>query len=100
MSETTVEILERRYEQAKARLQAAKARERVKTRKLDARRKIILGGALIEKAERDPVAAQVLSGLIAGLSRSQDRKTFDGWQAPSPSLTGAQEGRNDTEGGV
>ena len=83
MTENTVEKLERQYEQAKARLQAAKARERAKARKLDARRKIILGGALIEQAERDPAAARVLSELIAGLSRQQDRKTFEGWQAPA-----------------
>ncbi|SMD10631.1 mobilization protein [Primorskyibacter flagellatus] len=84
MAESTVEKLERQYEQAKARLQAAKARERTKSRKLEARRKIILGGALIERAERDPAAAEMLAGLITGLSRAQDRKTFEGWQAPCP----------------
>ena len=84
MAESTVEKLERQYEQARARLQAAKARERTKSRKLEARRKIILGGALIERAERDPAAAEMLAALITGLSRAQDRKTFEGWQAPCP----------------
>lgn len=87
MAESTVEKLERQYEQAKARLQAARARERTKSRKLEARRKIILGGALIERAERDPAAAEMLAGLITGLSRAQDRKTFEGWQAPCPAPT-------------
>lgn len=84
MAESTVEKLERQYEQAKARLQSARARERTKSRKLEARRKIILGGALIERAERDPAAAEMLAALITGLSRAQDRKTFEGWQAPCP----------------
>ncbi len=90
MTETTLEKLERQYEQAKARLQAAKARERTKARKLEARRKIILGGALIERAERDPDAARFLAKLVTGLSRQQDRKTFAGWQAPALSNSGAR----------
>ena len=84
MADPALEKLERQYEQAKARLQAARARKAAKTRKLDARRKIILGGALIEKAGRDTAAAQLLSTLIAGLSRAQDRKAFDGWRAAAP----------------
>lgn len=84
MVETTLEKFERQYEQAKARLQAARARESEKQRKLEARRKIILGGALIERAARDPQAARMLITLVAGLGRQQDRKTFEGWNLPSP----------------
>ena len=98
MAESTVEKLERQYEQAKARLQAAKARERTKSRKLEARRKIILGGALIERAERDPAAAEMLAALITGLSRAQDRKTFEGWQAPCPApVSSAQKPEPDAQ---
>lgn len=84
MAETSLEKLERQYQQAKARLDAARAREREKSRKLDARRKIILGGALIERAARDPEAARMLATLVSGLGRQQDRKTFEGWPLPAP----------------
>ena len=45
MAETELERAEKRYAQAKARLLALKNREATKARKLDTRRKIILGGA-------------------------------------------------------
>lgn len=84
MSEQTLTKLERQYQQAKARLQAARARERTKARKLDARRKIILGAALIEAATKDPKAAEMLTQLTSRLSRQQDRSAFEGWSIPSP----------------
>lgn len=89
MSETPLEKAERQFEQAKARLDAARAREREKVRKQDARRKIILGGALIERAERDPVVAKLVADLVRGFSRKQDQKTFAGWSLPSPALRSA-----------
>lgn len=84
MADPNLEKLERQYEQAKARLQSARARKAAKDRKLDARRKIILGGALIEKASRDPEVTRLLMSLVAGLARAQDRKAFDGWAPPAP----------------
>ncbi|WP_289044276.1 mobilization protein [uncultured Aliiroseovarius sp.] len=79
MAETQLEKLERQYAQAKNRLQAAKAREATKQRKLDARRKIILGGALLDLAGRDESAAAMVDRLLRNLPREQDRKAFDGW---------------------
>ena len=67
---------------------AAKARQRDKTRKLDARRKIILGGALIERAARDPSAARLIEDLVSNLSRQQDRKSFEGWAVPTDEADG------------
>jgi len=61
MAESSVEKARRQFEEAKARLQAAEARERTVERKRDTRRKVILGGALLELAGRD------------GLSRYQAR---------------------------
>lgn len=84
MAETSLEKLERQYEQARARLQAARARQAAKERKLDARRKIILGGALIERAGRDPETARLMKALVTGLSRAQDRKAFENWTPPAP----------------
>ena len=83
MADPDLEKLERQVEQAKARLQSARARMAEKDRKLDARRKIILGGALIELAGRDQRAVRVIITLIEGLTRKQDKKAFDGWRPPA-----------------
>src|SRR3546814_786147 len=49
-----IENARRKVEQAKARLQALEARAATLNRKQDARRKIILGGLLLEPAIQDP----------------------------------------------
>ena len=84
MAETELERAEKRYAQAKARLLALKNREATKARKLDTRRKIILGGALVDLAERDSSAAAMVDRLIRNLPREQDQKAFEGWDAKRP----------------
>ena len=79
MAETELERAEKRYAQAKARLQALRNREATKQRKLDTRRKVILGGALLDLAERDSGAAAMVERLVRNLSREQDRKAFAEW---------------------
>ena len=91
MAETELERAEKRYAQAKARLQALKNREAAKQRKLDTRRKVILGGALMDLAGRDDAAALMLDRLIRNLPREQDRKAFEGWSAEGDA-TGTGEG--------
>jgi len=81
MTETQMEKAKRQYEQAKARLHATRARETKRQRKRDTRRKVILGGALIELSERDQPARSMMRRLIGGLSREQDRKMFDPHEA-------------------
>lgn len=85
MAETELERAEKRYAQAKARLQALKNRETTRQRKMDTRRKVILGGALLDLAERDSNAAAMLDRLIRNLAREQDRKAFVEWGGTSPS---------------
>lgn len=87
--ETELERAEKRYAQAKARLLALKNREATKARKLDTRRKIILGGALVDLAERDSNAAAMIERLVRNLPREQDRKAFDGWDVKSDSASPA-----------
>lgn len=87
MAETELERAEKRYAQAKARLLALKNREATKARKLDTRRKIILGGALVDLAERDSNAAAMIERLVRNLPREQDRKAFEGWAAKQPANT-------------
>lgn len=85
MSGTELERAEKRYTQAKARLQGLRNREATKQRKLDTRRKVILGGALLDLAERDSNAAAMLDRLIRNLPREQDRKAFASWGGTRPS---------------
>jgi hypothetical protein len=60
MAETELERAEKRFAQAKARLQGIRYREATKQRKMDTRRKVILGGALLDLASRDSAAAAML----------------------------------------
>ena len=80
MAETELERAEKRLAQAKARVQALRNREATRQRKLDTRRKVILGGALMEMAARDDGARAMLDRLVRGLGRQQDRAAFDGWE--------------------
>lgn len=79
MVETELERAEKRFAQARARLQALRNREATKQRKLDTRRKVILGGALIDLAARDNTAAAMVDRLIRNLARAQDHSAFVGW---------------------
>jgi hypothetical protein len=69
----------KKVQQAKARLQALEARAATLNRKADARRKIILGGLLLDAAMKDPAWESRLNDLMDRISRDQDRKAFDGW---------------------
>ena len=95
MAETELERAEKRYAQAKARLQALKNREATRQRKLDTRRKVILGGALMDLAERDTNAATMLERLIRNLSREQDRKAFADWDGAGSGGDGLSGGSGD-----
>lgn len=68
--------------QAKARYEKTVARHSTAARKQETRRKIILGGGLVELAERDQEANRVLSKIINNLSRVQDKKAFEDWGKP------------------
>jgi hypothetical protein len=70
--------------QAKARLQAIESRQSEADRKLETRRKIILGGLLLDAAEKDEKFARVVQLLISRTSRDQDIKAFEGWKPPKP----------------
>ncbi|MGP7984283.1 hypothetical protein [Rhodoblastus sp.] len=77
MTETSLEKAQRKFEQAKAALDAIKARENAADRKKDTRRKIVLGGALLELARTDKDASAMVTKLIAGLVRDHDKKLFE-----------------------
>ena len=95
MAETELERAEKRYAQAKARLQALRNREATRQRKLDTRRKVILGGALMDLAERDTGAAAMVDRLVRKLSRDQDRKAFADWDGAGSGGNGLSGGNGD-----
>lgn len=69
-----VEELEKKLAQAKARLNDAKNRERAAQRKADARRKVILGGALLALFREKPsLEAQLMPHLNRLITRAADR---------------------------
>src|SRR3546814_20940221 len=74
-----IENARRKVEQAKARLQALEARAATLNRKQDARRKIILGGLLLDAAIKDPAWESRPHDLMGRISPDQARKAFDGW---------------------
>jgi capsule polysaccharide export protein KpsE/RkpR len=89
MAETELERAEKRLAQARARVQALRNREATKQRKLDTRRKVILGGALVELAARDGEARALLDQIVRGLARQQDRAAFQGWDPADRDAEGA-----------
>ena len=74
-----IENARRKVLQAKVRLQALEARASTLNRKADARRKIILGGLLLDAAMKDPAWETRLNELMDRIGRDQDRKAFQGW---------------------
>ncbi len=97
MAETELERAEKRYAQAKARLLALKNRAATAARKMDTRRKVILGGALVDLASRDEGAAAMLDRLVRNLPREQDRKAFVGWK-PGDALPEGENGAGASAG--
>jgi len=86
---TTTEQIEKArlaVQQAKARLQAIENRQSQAERKLDTRRKIIMGGLLLDATTKDERYAKVVSALLARVERDNDRKAFDGWEPPAPAV--------------
>lgn len=81
---TPIERARQQVEQAKARYQALLARQNADERKLDTRRKVILGGLLIDAAGKDERFRRVIDELMKRITRDHDHKAFEGWQKPEP----------------
>jgi hypothetical protein len=71
--------LQQKADQHLARLQAAKARLAQTERKLDTRRKIIVGGLLFDAAAKDKQWAHNLAVLLSRIDRPNDKEPFEGW---------------------
>ena len=77
-----IEAARKKVEQAKARLQALEARASTARRKLEARRKIILG-SLIITAARDNNWPTSFPDLTRRITRDVDLRAFDNWSLNS-----------------
>lgn len=71
-----LEAIKRKQAQLKAEAQKIRSREAAKKRKLDTRRKIVLGGALLAAAKTNVANAALVEDLIAGMNE-RDRALFD-----------------------
>jgi hypothetical protein len=78
---------------ARAAQQKAKAEETIRRaqkslrdteRKKDTRRKIILGAALLDAADRSESGAKFLASIVDRLERPADRAAFEGFDLPRP----------------
>src|SRR3546814_12647900 len=74
-----IENAHRKVEQAKARLQALEARAATLNSKQDARRKLILGGLLLDAPMKDPAWQSRLNDLMGRTRPGQATKPFEGW---------------------
>lgn len=77
MTEAALEKAKLKFEQARARLKSLEARLSIEQRKRDSRRKVILGGALLDLAKTNKEAAALVARLIAGLNRDNDKMDFE-----------------------
>lgn len=70
----------RKLRQTKTQAATAQAQKEARAaevvRRLDTRRKVVIGAALMALAERDAAAAHLLAKLTSGLTRAADRKLF------------------------
>ena len=79
MSDDTIDRLNKKIAELQARRDRLRARERERDRKLDVRRKIILGGTLLALAKHDSAIADQVQKLVDGLE-NRDAKAFEGWE--------------------
>ena len=78
MSNAQIEKLEQKQAQLKAKIQLIRNREATKQRKIETRKKILAGSAVLDAACKDPAAQEKLTKLLDSfLTADRDRKLFD-----------------------
>ncbi len=76
--------LKQKQEQLAKRLNALEQKEKSQTRKLDTRRKIIVGGAVLAEMHKDPeFASLVRAVLLRYVARPNDRQAVAELLSPS-----------------
>jgi hypothetical protein len=69
------ELLIEKQAQIQAQIQLIEAREKQENRKLDTRRKVVLGSILLRESQTDPELLKVMLALIEKLDE-RDKKLF------------------------
>lgn len=78
MSSSKLKRLLERQAQLKAQIQQAKAQERSRERKLDTRRKLLIGAAILHQIEQQQWPESKLKAMMdAFLTRPEDRRLFN-----------------------
>lgn len=80
-----IEATRLKLEQVRNQLRQLEARAVQEERKRDTRRKIILGGLLLDAAAKEPQHAALMRELIARIARPQDKAAFADWTLAQPS---------------
>jgi hypothetical protein len=75
--QSTIEKLKLKKEQLHARIKKMENREKYKTRKLDARKKMLVGAYFLEKADQEGTMAALVELMDQYLKRKADRNLFD-----------------------
>ena len=76
-SSKRVAALEAKAKQLKARIRLLKAKSAHSERKMDTRRKVLVGAMMLEKAEKDPaLKSRIHNELATWLRRDIDRQAF------------------------
>lgn len=72
-----LETLKEKKERIEARIKNIEAKEKSKAKKMDTRRKILIGAFYMEQMEKDEVLRKKIIGRLEGfLTRPLDRKLF------------------------
>ena len=78
MSNEQIEKLEQKQAQLKTKIQLIRNREAAKQRKIETRKKILAGSAVLDAERKDPAAQEKLTKLLDNfLTAERDRKLFD-----------------------
>ncbi|MCF4130310.1 conjugal transfer protein TraD [Methylobacterium sp. SyP6R] len=80
----SAEATRTRLAQAQNQLQQLDARAAQEERKRDTRRKIILGGLLLEAAGKERRFAEALDELMSRIQRPHDKTAFTEWSPAKP----------------
>ena len=76
--QSKIETLKKKKEQIEARIKNMEAKEKSKAKKLDTRRKILIGVMVMEQMEKDEIVKKkILMNLDGFLTRPMDRMLFD-----------------------
>jgi len=82
--EEKLEHLQQRIAKLREQERKIRAAEAAAARKADTRRKVILGGLLLDAASKDANYSQVLDSLLKRVDRDADKAAFTNWTPPTP----------------